>query len=150
VGLPIAGDSQTVETEGIRNKGFENCERGVELTHSTNIGRAFYRVAAKRLELPEFEGGCERLGRSARGCVKVGVSHKEVDPHRHQAEGTRLGRASGQQPVGRLEEKRVIGHQQIDTLSLQGFDDLLVHLVTDADTLDWRVEVAELKADRIP
>jgi len=44
----------------------------------------------------------------------------------------------------------VIRHQQVDRLSLQGFDDLLVHLVANANPLDGGIEVAQLKPDRIP
>lgn len=148
--MPIAGDSQTIGTEGIRNKSVERGKRGVEVTNSADVGDALRWVTAKRLQLPELECGCEGIGGSAGGGVKVGVSHKEVHPHRHQAKSASLGGASGQQPVGRLEEKRVIGHQQIDGRLLQGLDDLFVHLMTDAGTLDRRVRVAELETDWVP
>ncbi len=150
VAMPIAGDSQTIGTEGIRNKSVERGEGTVEVTHSTDVGDTLRRVAAKRLQPPEFECGCEEIGGSAGGGVKVGVSHKEVHPHRHQAKSASLGGASGHQPVSRLEEKRVIGHQQIDGRLLQSLNDLFVHLMTDAGTLDRRVRVAELETDRVP
>lgn len=150
VGVPIAGDAQAIGTEGIRNKSVEDGKRGVEVTYPTNVGCALQSIGAKRLGLPEFEYGREGVGRASGGGIKVGVSHQQVYPHRDQAKGARLGRAPGQQPVGRLEEKRVIRHQQVDRLSLQGFDDLLVHLVANANPLDGGIEVAQLKPDRIP
>ena len=150
VGMSIAGDSQAIVTEGIRNKSVERGERGVEVAYSADVGDALGWIAAKRLQLPELEGGCEGIGGSAGSGVKVGVSHKEVHPHRHQAKCASLGGASGQQPVGRLEEKWVIGHQQIDGRLLQSLYDLFVHLMTDAGTSDRCVRVAELETDRVP
>ncbi len=150
VATPIAGDSQTVVTKGIRDKSVERCERGVEVTYSADVGGVLRGIAAKSLQLSQFERGRKGIGGTAGGGIKVGVSHQEVHPHRHQAKSTSLGGTSGQQPVGRLEEKRVIRHQQFDGRLLQSLDDLFVHLMTDTGTLDGRIQVAELETDRVP
>lgn len=148
--IPVSGDPDADGAESIRSHCIDPGEAAFERAVPPDRREAGVRVSTERLDPTEIEEGCERIGGASWSSVEIGVGHDEADTQTDQLVGPGTWGTAGRDAIGGLEEKRVIGDEQVDRIGLHTIDDGIVHLMTDGHFPDFERRITQLKPHRIP